>query len=386
MATKTNCTKNGKKYYRTTYTVGKDKNGKTIRKEFYGKSKKEAEAKKFDYITGLNSTVELDISLDTLGEIMEFWLFNVVKFTRADNTLQRYLSVYRHYIHSSPIAELRLDKVTNIIIQRMYTQLHSEGKTVSMLKNLNKVLKVFFNYCVKQRYIPYKPCNGVDLPKDNTARDLSKKVDPFTDEERELIIASASGYMKTLLSFAFSTGLREGELLGLKLEDIDLIAKTVTVSKSLKLTYNYTNLTEHQLVTYLGSPKTDSSVRVVPIPEKLIPTLKQHMAEQRMRFRRYSVPRDEQLLFTTTLGTYINPRNMTRSWKRLLDREGIRYRKFHNIRHTYATKLFELNVDIKIIQKLLGHSSLATTSEIYVHISEDVKADAIARLNESINF
>ncbi|MDI9496738.1 MAG: site-specific integrase, partial [Bacillota bacterium] len=91
--------------------------------------------------------------------------------------------------------------------------------------------------------------------------------------------------------------------------------------------------------------------------------------------------RDDNLVFITEVGTKLNAPNLRRQWERLLNRAGVSYLKFHCIRHTFATQLLERNVNIKTIQYLLGHSSIQTTLNIYSHVSDDSKANAISKLN-----
>lgn len=381
MAVKTNYQKNGSNYYRVTATIGKDASGKVMRKEFYGKSKKEAEAKRDEYMQSIRSGLAADYREQTLGDLMHLWLFEVVKPTKAENTLVRYLNVYDNYIKPSELFNSKIYAVVNMDIQRIYNKLAAEGKTPSMLYNMNKVLKVFFNYCIKQRYILINPCIGIEFPKIEKSAEKQPKIDPFTDEEIKTILNNAPDYMFPLTATAFATGLREGELLALKLSDVDFEKEIIKVTKSLKTTYNCKPDGTRERVIKLGDTKTKSSIRDVPIPHKLIPVLKQHITQQRLIFFKFNIPAEEQLLFTTSTGCYIDAHNLQRRWMRLLKKIGARYRKFHNARHTYATKLFEANVNIKTIQILLGHSSLQTTSQIYIHVMQDVKADAVNKIN-----
>ncbi|MFR8041552.1 tyrosine-type recombinase/integrase [Clostridium butyricum] len=87
-------------------------------------------------------------------------------------------------------------------------------------------------------------------------------------------------------------------------------------------------------------------------------------------------------MFATSIGTPIDSRNLIRIYKNLLKKSNIEYRKFHSLRHTYATRLFEAGVHPKTVQKLMGHSDITTTLNIYTHVDEDVKFRAVDTLNE----
>ena len=227
--------------------------------------------------------------------------------------------------------------LTNLVdIQRLYNQLAADGKTSSMLFNMNKVLRVFFNYCIKQRYILINPCVGAEFPKKQKTAETEQKVYPFSDAEVKTILNSAPDYMFPLLTVAFATGLREGELLALMLDDVDFDNGIIHINKALKTTYDCASVSERKRIVKISDPKTQSSVRDVPIPKNIAPILRQQVVHQRMLFLKYSTPQEEQLLFTTPTGSYIDAHNLQRRWMRLLNRVGIPYRKFHNTRHPYV--------------------------------------------------
>ena len=379
MAVKTNYQKNGSNYYRVTATIGKDASGKVMRKEFYGKSKKEAEAKRDEYMQSIRSGLALDYREQTLGDLMHLWLFAVVKPTKADNTLSRYMSVF-NYVKESNLYNQRLCDLSSLDFQIYFNDLAASGKTHSQIYMLHKVLKIFFNYCITQRYILLNPCKGITIPKTDEPKH-EKSVDPFTDDEIKLILDGAKDYMRPLITLALATGLREGELLALTVNDIDLQENVINVNKALKAVYEVNSDGVGKKVLKLGDPKTKSSIRSVPIPKNIIPMLKKIVSEQKQLYFKFGMTENSPLIFTTPIATCIDPKNLQRRWVRLLPRVSVRYRKFHNLRHTYATRLFEADVNIKTIQTLLGHSSITITEKTYIHVLNDVKSDAVDKIN-----
>ena len=209
-------------------------------------------------------------------------------------------------------------------LQKHYNALAADGKTRSQIFNLNKVLKVFLNYCVKQRYILVNPCVGIELPKCNDRTNRSSDVDPFTEDEIKLILNEAKDYMSPLITIALATGLREGELLALTLSDIDLENRIISVNKSLKATYECNSVDDRKRVVKVSSTKTESSVRDVPIPQGIVPLLKQHIIAQKEMYLSNGMTQCTQILFTTFTGKYIDAHNLQRRWTRLLDRAGVR--------------------------------------------------------------
>lgn len=122
---------------------------------------------------------------------------------------------------------------------------------------------------------------------------------------------------------------------------------------------------------------------MVPLPKNIIPVLKKHKLRTAEINLKHGIPNNENsLVFPTEAGTKIIASNLLRQWSLLLKRAGVDYLKFHCIRHSFATQLLERGINIKTIQYLLGHSSIRTTLDIYSHVSDDSKANAISKLND----
>lgn len=381
MAIKTNVEKGKYKYYRVTAKVGTTSDGKSIKKEFYGKNQKEAIAKRDAYLAELNKGLSLDYDKMTLGELMKTWLFEYVKVHTAHNTLSRYMDVYNNYIKGTELNAKRLCDIKFLYLQQYYNKMHNEGKSSSQIFNLNKLLRNFFNFCITNSYMLANPTFRIVIPKDEMQENAKKSIDIFTDNEIKLITQNCNGYMYYLFKLALATGLREGELLGLELGSIDFDKAEITVKQALKEVNIYEDENTSRRELQLSTTK-NKKTRTVPIPQALISDLKKHINNQRETFLSCGlIYNDTDFLFTTKGCLPINARNMQRAWRRTLTRANVRYRKFHNVRHTYASKLLENGVDIKTISTLLGHSNISITADIYVHVIPEVKADAASRIN-----
>lgn len=235
---KTNCIRNGKKYYRLRIDLGRDSEGKRIRKTFYGINKKDAENKAEKYKNGLNAGLATDYDKLTLGNVCKLWLFEKIKNTVKPSTFERYEGVYRLYVKPSPSYPIRLRDLKSLDIQRYYNDLFNAGKSSSVIKNLNKLLKAFFNYCVNEGYIVRNYCIGksITIPKSSSV-DENKKDDitVFTlDEQNQFINAVQNHRLKALFLLDLGTGLREGEILGLKWSYIDFENYTVLIKRAIK--------------------------------------------------------------------------------------------------------------------------------------------------------
>jgi len=386
MSKKTNYKKNGYEYYRIVRTVS----GK--RKEFLGSCKKDAEAKYEAYKADLSSGLRTDYKKMSLQELMKIWIYDViVPSLRADGTKAKYESAYRVHVKDSDIADISIRDLSGLSIQRFYNQKIDSGTSANTVKDINKTLKMFLGYAVEQKIILANPCKGIELPQDKkewTEEDEEEEeINPFSDEELDKIKKEISGHdMEFAFLFALGTGLREGEQLALTEKDIDLEECAVKITKALKKSRIIKRDGSHEYKLKIGPPKTKSSRREVPIPDSLIVPFQRYVTKQKRKYLKnglgYTI---KSPLFTTSGCNYFEPRNFLRAWERILKRAGVECRCWHNLRHTYATKLFEAGVDIKTVSGLLGHASIRETERIYVHLMPQKKTDEVNKLNYLFN-
>lgn len=386
MAVKTNMKVNGKNYYRITVDIGIDSEGKRIRKQFLGKSKKEAENKRDVYLEK-NKAGLIDKKL-YLGPTMKTWLYEVVKAGQIKaSSFARYAGIYSNYFENSPISCILLDKIKPMDIQRYYNDLKKEGKSSNVILTANKLLKQFFNYCIDNSYMLTNPCSGkkIVIPKDNVTN-VEKKETPIfsTDEMKKMLNNNEDTKIRYLALFSYATGMRRGEILALKENDIDYNNKEIHINKTLITSYIYDDKGNRHKETFIDNTKTYSSVRDIPLPDDLIPIIKKIISIKNKNILRFgeNFNRDNKdFLFLTDAGDFLEASNIDKSWMYFLKRCGIEHKKFHALRHTYATLQFEAGKPLITISKLLGHSSIEITSGIYTHVLMKEKQKAISTLS-----
>jgi integrase len=129
-------------------------------------------------------------------------------------------------------------------------------------------------------------------------------------------------------------------------------------------------------------PKTEGSIRVLAKPPSLLRVLKQHRTRQKKE--RLAAPfwADADLVFTTPVGTAVDPQNVYKAWHQLCDRAGVRRCHPHQLRHTAASFLLLQGADMRTVMDQLGHTRMATTSDLYTHVMDEVKRDAANRMDE----
>lgn len=379
MARKTNCIKNGKPQFRITLVIGHDENGKAKRKTFFGKSEKEALAKKEVYLQGVREGLDIQLATQGLGRAMRVWLFEVKK-PDADlkaTTFTRYHGVYTNHIKGTDLDSMPVAAIKPIHIQRFLNQLAAAGRTQPTVKIVYKVIKMFFAYAVEQGYTVKDPCaKSITVP---GGKYTQKRVEIFTDEEIARLKAVLVGPpLRLLVLLALGTGLRQGELLGLRYSDVKdaEVAVHSTLAKATDIMPDGTRNSSF----VLWDPKTENSSRRVPIPKDLLSEISSHRARQIEERMKLGIGGEPEFIFTTGAGGFLSGTSVRRLYKRALEEAGIPYKKFHALRHTYATNLVKKGADIDTVMRLLGHSNINVTA-IYFHEDEEEKKKAADSLN-----
>lgn len=372
MAKKTNFVTNGKEYYRVSKTIGHKADGTPIRKFFYGNGIKEANEKADEYMNKLKNGLVKNFESISIQELMHTWLFDFLHNSSKlkPSTFQRYEGVYRNYIKDSEISGLKVHNTNLIQLQMHYNKLSKEGYTYSQIETLNKVLKVFFNWAIVNGYALKNPCLNVEIKgnKSEIINNKIKDVEILTEQEIEIIKDYIKGTDYELLFLLdLATGLRQGELLALDWENIDINKKEIKIDRSVKEVYIYDDEDNKHIETVFQTPKTLTSFRIIPIPEIIIDYL-------------LTYKNKKGLIFHDEKGNALKGKNVSTQWAKILKTCNIPHKKFHSIRHTYGSMLLKNGVDIETVGELMGHSAISIT-QIYLHSTENQKQDAVNKLN-----
>jgi integrase len=204
---------------------------------------------------------------------------------------------------------------------------------------------------------------------------------PLTPEQAKLLLKVAhetGDRLEALYVLAIHTGLRQGELLGLTWDDVDLEDGSLQVRRTLTITKNGPLFT---------SPKTTGSRRSVKLTSHAIEAVRHHLERQLGEIDRVgSLWSENGLIFASEMGESLNRHNLTRrSFKPLLKRAGLPQIRFHDLRHTCATLLLTRNVNPKIVSEMLGHSSIAITLDTYSHVLPNMRDQAAAAMEEALS-
>src|SRR3712207_5231800 len=338
--------------WRARVMVGYNAEGKPIRKQFYGKTQKEVKEKLEDYKREmLLNTYNADYDNITLADYYYTWLMDKKPIYKA-TSFKDYESIYRLYIKSKPIGSIRLKKLSQIDLKKQYRDLIAEGTTPHTIHRINTKLKACLNTAIREELIIKNPCSLVELPKVNK----TKKREVLTLEEQTRFIEAIQGNKLELLYIvALATGMRLGEILGLKWKTIDFTNNTIEVTNTVQRTFVFDDKMNKKLKTIEQTPKTENGTRIIPLPVSLIPRLREHRKTQLENKLKYGQSYNiSDYVFTDELGRIIDNKKPNRNLQTILKKLGIEPIKFHGLRKTYATRLFENGVPPKTVQTLLG--------------------------------
>ena len=368
--------KNG---WRSRIMIGYNSDGKPIRKEFYGKTQKEAKEKLEEFKKQyLLQYIEID-DKTTLEQWFFTYMFEYKQNKIKPSSFERYEGIYRNYILNTTLGATKLSKLNVTVIQKYYNTLLSEGISPSTIKSINQHLKPCLGEAEKQDYIPKNFAKMVDLPKTT----VDTKIEILTREQQKLFIKAIEGHkLEVLFLVALGTGLRLGEILGLKWSDINFEENILTVNRSLKRVSFISKDLKKEYKVIEQEPKTKNSYRTVPIPNDVLIKIKKHRLEQNKAILQAGeLYNNSNYVFCNELGYPLDSKRPTRNLKSILTKLSIDPIKFHGLRKTYATRLFESGVPPKTVQSLLGHSDISITLNIYTQVMDDVKFEAIEKIN-----
>lgn len=365
--------------WRSRIMIGYNEDGKPIRKEFYGKTQKEVKEKleqfKKQY---LMDHIQVD-DKTTVEEWFYTYIFEYKQNKIKPSSFERYEGIYRNYILGSSLGKTKLCKLNVTTIQKYYNYLLNNNTPGATIKSINQHLKPCLGEAEKEDYINKNYAKLVELPK-------IKKEDTLEiltiNQQKQFLQAIKGHKLEVLFLIALGTGLRLGEILGLKWEDIDFNNSTLSVKRSLKrVSFINKDLTKEYKVIE-QEPKTSNSYRTVPIPKDILIKLKEHKKTQNKEILKYgNLYNNNSYIFCNKLGYPLDSKQPTRNLQSILKKLDIEPIKFHGLRKTYATRLFEANVQPKTVQSLMGHSDISITMNIYTQVMEEVKNEAVDKIN-----
>lgn len=359
-------------------TVGRNKNGTQKRKYFYGKTRAEVSKKITTALKDLQEGNFIDPSGETtLKQWLTHWLWIYKKNDLKPTTFEQYEVLLRKYLYQE-LGKVKLTELTTDKLQTLYNCMKDRGLSAKTIRTLNVVVHAGLKQAIWNGLIHKNITEQITLPKEEykEMRVLSK------DEQRKLIDVIKEDRMGTAILFSLMTGVRRGELLSLKWSDIDMDKRMVFVRRTVNRVKNYGDGAKKTKLV-ISDTKTAKSRRMIPIVDSLFEFLQKHKAAQdKEKILAGELYEDNDLVFATEIGKLIDPGNFNRTFSRMIKKAGIAHANLHSLRHTFATRSLEAGVNIKVLQELMGHSSMSVTADVYSHVMTEVKIEEMKKLGD----
>lgn len=349
--------------------LGRQPDGKPNRKSVYGKTQAEVLNKinelKYEYSHG----IYIEPNRTKLGEWLIFWLKTYKQKKIKPRTYDTYESQINANIITS-LGHIMLKDLNTNHIQHFYNKLYDDGNGLSSatIRKIHQIINSALKKAQSIDMIGKNPATYVELPVFE-----QKLVKAFSREEQEAFFEAAKGfdYYNAYL-FDVDTGIREGELLALNWKDIDFQKGLVHINKTLVFVKDRKSKSgKVYLLQVQDSTKTKAGTRTIPLTKRCLTILKELKLKNGFK---------SQLVFPSRKGTFIDPSNFQRCFLTICKRAGLEGYSCHTLRHTFATRCFENNINVKIVSKWLGHKKISHTLDIYTHVLPDKDMEAIEML------
>lgn len=339
------------------------------KKLVYRKTEKEANAALRKLLHEQEQGILATGPQQTVKAYLTQWLEKVIRNSRKVATYSMYQIVVEKHIIPS-LGHIRLQRLTPSHVQSFYTAKLDEGLSLSRVHSIHLVLHKALENAVKWRLVGQNVSKLVDVPKPKR-----HEIQPLDMEQaRRLLLAAHEHKLEALITVAITTGMRRGELMGLHWQDIDLEQGTIQIQRTVNRVGKFGMV--------VSEPKTSRSRRKIELPMFVVEVLKYHRERQQaIKKLAGNSWQDMDIVFSNTLGGYSDPSNLTRWFKALLKNAGLPDIRFHDLRHSAATLLLAMSVNPKIVQELLGHSSITMTMDIYSHVLPPIQSEAMGKMD-----
>ena len=338
---------------------------------FYGLSREDVRRKLAAAVRASDLRELPDSRGMSLGDYLDQWLREVAKPSVRPWTYKGYEVHVRRHINPV-IGRVPLDKVEPLHVQSLMNRKLRDGLSAKSVRYIRGTLRTALTQAQRWGLVTRNAAALVDGP-----RVEPYEIRPLTPVETRRFLESVKGHrLEALYSVALSMGLRQGEALGLRWEDLDLEMGYLRVEKQLQRQNGKFQLVE---------PKTNRSRRTIVMPPSITSTLRKHRVRQDRELafdKGWSNPFG--LVFTTENGGPLDGTVVTHQFHRLLDQAGLPQRRFHDLRHSCATLLLAQGVPARVVMEILGHSQIALTMNTYAHVIPELRRDAAQRMEELI--
>jgi integrase len=334
-------------------------------------TKRDAQAELARILNSFNAGTYVEPTRVSLGEYLERWLTDYARPKLKGSTLDRYETIVRKRLIPA-LGTVQLAKIQPIQLQNFYSEMQREVSNTTVL-HYHRVLHKALESAVKWQLLGRNVADAVELP-----RKRKREFPILTESETARLLAEVQGtWLHTPVLLAVSTGMRRGEILGLKWTDVDLKARRLVVQRSLEQR-------KSGEVTF-KEPKSSRGRRSIPLPMFAVRTLQAHRREQLAKLLELGLASaSEGLVCTTEDGSAVPPDRLSGAFRDLIRRSNLPPVRFHDLRHSHATQLLKENVHPKVVSERLGHATVSITLDLYSHVLPSMQEEAAEKFDAAI--
>lgn len=323
--------------------------------------------------TYIDEHSDLDQATDMLVDAwFDYWI-SIKKKTVRPNTVRNYIERYERNI-KGVIGKKLLTEVKPIHCQKIFSDMADEGYKTTTIYQIRITLYNMMDFAKENDVIINNPCKK--SVKSDMGKPSDKKEALTIDVQKKFLEGATGQSYENQYRFVLQTGLRTGELVGLKWDDIDFENRTLTISRTMEFRYKVGEWR-------VGPPKSKSGYRTIPLTDEAIRILKAQK-EKNSKIKVINMEWADQV-FLCGKGEPVKNSAYDTALFKICDKVGIKRFSMHVLRHTFATRCIEAGMMPKTLQKILGHSNIGIMMNLYVHITEDEKNKEIDLVADALN-
>lgn len=339
------------------------------------KTKKEAEAYLADVIAKANAGEYYEYTDMSVADYLNLWIEQHGRLNMKPSTFAN----RKNLIHARIIPILgkyKIEDLKPIHFAKLYNDMYANGYSSGYIHTTHSVLRSAFKQAVKWQIASRYVMENVDAPR----LESKKKLETWTLQEASQFLRYTSAlendYRHIIYVLAIFTGMRKGEILGLRWSDIDFEKKTLQVVQTV-----YKPLNQPPTIQ---APKTAGSVRAIAIADNVVDELREHKKKQnQLRLRFGGAYNNHDLICPRTDGKPMDPRGVNDHFEEMINKTGMKKIRFHDLRHSHATIMLQLGEHPKVVSERLGHRDVNITMNTYSHVLPNMQQDAANRMSEA---
>jgi integrase len=340
--------------------------GRRVRRAFFARTRAEAAGKLSKALADRDRGLPVALPKQTVVQFLSRWLDESVTTSVRPRTATRYRELVELHILPT-LGRTSLTKLTPQDLRQLYAAKLAEGLAPRTVGHIHRVLHHALGQALRWDLVARNVCDAVDPPR--VTRTEIRALNP--DEARHFLAAAVDDPLEALYVLALTTGMRQGELLGLKWQDIDLDNGALQVRRTIGRVRGQ-GFVESE-------PKSAKGRRHIALAPSTTNALRRHRERQfAERLTAGMVVGGESFVFCNGLGRPIEPQNLLyRSFHKLLQRADLPRMRFHDLRHSAASLLLSMGIHPKVVQELLGHSQISLTLDTYSHVLPGLQRQAV---------